>query len=196
MSAKRGEQKNSRVKSGLRAAAAAAFWICLWAAAAARVGKELILPGPAAVCRSLAGIVMTADFWLLTAHTLLRILGGYAAGLVSGVLLAALCCSFRPADTLIAPLMRVVRATPVASFIILALLWMGKSAVPLLMAALMTAPVFYGNVREAYRSTDPDLIEMGKHYGIGRVRMVTAVYVPSALPAFRAAALTSVGLAW
>ena len=189
-------KEKRKMKAGFRIAVSAVFWIGIWALAAARIGKDLVLPGPVSVLRSLSGLAVTADFWLLTLLTLLRILAGYLIGLVSGILLAALTCVSELADALITPLMRVIRATPVASFIILALLWMGKSPVPLLMAALMTAPVFFGNIREAYGATDPALIEMGRHYKIGRGRMLSAIYIPSAMPAFRAAALTSVGLAW
>ncbi len=172
------------------------FWMLVWELCALWIGKELILPDPLAVLRTLLGLVTTGKFWLSTLLTILRIIAGYLLGLLAGILFSVLTCSSRTADALLSPLIRIVRATPVASFIILALLWMGKNYVPLLMSMLMVLPIVWGNITEAYRNTDEKLIEMGRAYRFKKSRMFLYIYVPSVLPGLKAACMTSVGLAW
>ena len=180
----------------LRGLGAAAFWLVVWWAAAKAVGEPLILPGPGDVGRALAELAAGADFWLTVGRTLLRVAGGFAAGTAAGALLA-LGTAFSPLlDGLLSPVIRLVRATPVASFIILALLWVAKPWVPVLIAAMMVSPVVWAASAAALAGTDPALLEMARVFRLGRIRTLLTVYLPSALPGFGAACLTAMGLAW
>ena len=107
-----------RLKNILRGVIAAVFWITVWALCARAVGKELILPGPFRVARTLVSLAGTETFWKSILTTFLRILTGYAAGVALASVLAVLTFSNKAADALLSPVIRIVRATPVASFII------------------------------------------------------------------------------
>ena len=187
---------STRVNRRLRKILALAFWLLVWQLCAMKVGKELILPSPFAVVRALAVLAGQTDFWLNTVTTIVRIISGYLLGVISAVILAVLTCRFEIADTLISPIIRVVRATPVASFIILALLWMGKSNVPVLMSMLMVIPVVWENITAQYKATDKNLIEMAKAYKLSDWKKLRYIYVPSAFPGFLSGCLTAMGLAW
>lgn len=172
------------------------LWLLIWQLLAMAAGKELILPGPLPVLKALAGLVQTPDFWKNTLSSVLRILAGYGIGVVLGTLLAVLSCASDALRSFFAPALRIVRATPVASFIILAMLWMTKSNVPVLMACLMVIPIVWGNIVEAYGTADEKLLEMAKAYRLGAWKRFRFIYVPWCLPSFRAACTTSIGLAW
>jgi len=180
----------------LKNLAALVFWVAVWTAAAALTQSELILPGPPAVLRTLLSLVQSGDFWLSALFSLLRIFGGFAAGLALGTILAAAAGRWTAADTLISPMMRVVRSTPVASFIILALLWIGRTYVPLFIAALMVMPVVFGAVTTAAGSVDAGILEMARAYRFSPFKKLRLIYIPSAYPAWRSAAITAMGLAW
>ena len=179
-----------------RTAVAVLFWIAIWQLASTVVGKELILPGPFAVIRALWTLVRTSVFWTSILMTVLRIMLGYVAGVALGCLLAFACCRSRLLDSLFRPVVRTIRATPVASFIILAMLWMSKGGVPVLMSALIVAPVVWGNLTEAYASRDRGLDEMAAVYRLGRWKTFRYVLAPALLPSLRAACLTGLGFAW
>ena len=185
--------KTGKLKKGILAFV---FWMLIWELCALKIGKELILPDPFAVLKTLFELVKTGMFWKAVLTTIMRILSGYFLGLIIGIIFSVLTCSSSICDALISPLISVVRATPVASFIILALLWMGKNYVPLLMALLMVVPIVWGNITEEYRNTDEKLIEMGKSYHFSKWTMFRYIYVPSVLPGLKAACITSVGFAW
>lgn len=173
-----------------------AFWLVVWQIASMLVGKDLLLPGPWTVAKTLGSLVVTAVFWKTTALTLLRIFAGLAAGVVLGGVLAVLTCASRWCDHILSPAVKVVRATPVASFILLVLLWVSTGRVPGVIAALMVLPVVWGNVSKGIRSADPQLLEMAKAYRFSSGKIWRLVKLPAAAPYFAAGVETGLGLAW
>ena len=175
---------------------AVVFWTGLWYLAAVGMGNALLLPTPFQVLRCLGGLIQTASFWQITAVSIGRILLGVVAAVVLGVFLAALTSSSALADGLISPLMTAVQATPVASFAILVLLWVDRDFVPVVICALMVAPVVWGNVRTGIRETDRQLLEMAKVYRLPPGKVLQRIYIPSVKPYFRAACSSGLGLGW
>ena len=180
-----------------------AFWLGVWQLAAWLVelsvhgrGNELLLPYPAAVLAALVRLGGNAPFWGTVCASLGRILAGMALGTLSGVLLAGLTCAFSWCDRLLSPAIRVIRAAPVASFILLILLWTGRNAVPALVSALMVLPVVWANLSRGIRETDPKLLELARACRFSRLKTVRLIYLPSLRPYFLSSATTALGLAW
>ena len=186
----------NKIPRPLRSLIAWAFWLAVWAGSAALVGQELLIPGPVSVLRTLFELAGTLPFWQSAALSLLRIFGGFAAGVLLGAALAVLTFRFELMDALFSPVIRIVRATPVASFIILTLLWVGHSLVPVFISMLMVTPVVWQSLRTAIEETDAELLEMARVYRFGALKTARLVYLPSVRPAFFAACVTSLGLAW
>ncbi len=180
----------------LRGTAALVFWLAVWQFAAWQVGRELFLPGPLTVLRRLAVLSGTPEFWLTAGLSLGRVLMGMVWGTVLGGLLAVLTVSNRWLDAVLSPAVRVVRATPVASFILLVFLWTDRDQVPVIIAALMVLPVVWGNVTRGIRECDPKLLEMARMYRFSRWKTVRLIRLPSVRPYFFSALTTSMGLAW
>lgn len=172
------------------------FWLGVWQLAAAAVGQELLLPGPAAVGRRLLELAAGAVFWQTALASLLCIFGGLLLGVALGALLAGLTAWVPLLDWVLTPAVKVVRATPVASFILLVYLWVERGRVPGLISALMVLPVVWGNVTRGIAETDPQLLELARAYGFGRGRTLRRIYIPSVLPYFASGCRTALGLAW
>lgn len=190
-------------KRFLRAVLPPVFWLGVWQLGAAAIdqalrgrGNELLLPYPMTVVRALAGLAGTGDFWLTVLASLGRILAGMALGTALGLLLAGLTCLSPLLDALLSPAIRVVRATPVASFILLVLLWVYRSWVPVVISALMVLPVVWSNMSRGIQEVDRDLLEMARAYRFSRGKTLALVYLPSLRPYFLSAVTTSMGLAW
>ncbi len=187
---------STTLKKAVKIAAPVIFWLGLWQLASCVLGKPLLLPSPVEVLKTLTALAGTARFWRFTGATLLRILSGTLLGVMSGTLLAALTHFSPAADVLVSPALRVLRATPVVSFIILIILWTGADLVPVVICALMVAPVVWENLRAGLASPDPALLEMAAAYGMGPGRKLSYIYIPAALPYLRSGVLSSMGLAW
>ena len=172
------------------------FWLGAWQLAAWGVGRELLLPGPGAVVRSLISLAGTADFYLSAGATLWRVFLGLAWGTAAGTALAFLTHFFPWADAIASPAVRVVRATPVVSFILLVYLWVARSAIPWVIAGLMVLPVVWGSLTAGLDSMDGKLLEMGRAYRFSRWKLMRLIYLPALRPHFSAGLLTAFGLAW
>ena len=180
----------------LKAVIPLAFWLGVWQLAAFFVGESLLLPSPAATLHRFFQLVGTPRFWQIVTLSLLRIFGGFLAGAGLGAVLGGLTTASRWADALLSPAIRVMRAIPVASFILLLQLWVFKNGIPGLCAALMVLPVVWQNVSRGLRETDPLLLEAARAYRFGPWKRVGLVYLPSALPYFASACASGLGLAW
>ena len=144
----------------------------------------------------LGQLVLTGPFWRIVLASLLRILCGTAAAVALGCVLAVVCCRWRLLNDLLSPLLTIIKSTPVASFIILLLIWIGRDALPAVIVLLMVLPVVWGNVCAGIRTTDPLLLRTAKVFGFSRWRTLRRVYVPWVMPHFLSACRTSLGLAW
>ena len=174
----------------------AVFWLAVWWLLALIVGKELLIPSPPLVVRTLLEMVVTGAFWRYTALTLLRITLGLLLGIVLGILTALLTNRFSWLHALLAPAVRVVRATPVASFIILVLLWVSNGRVPVVISALVVLPVIWESTAAGLRSVDRDLLEFARAYRLTRLDTWRRIVIPSMLPQLAVAVCTAIGLAW
>ena len=172
------------------------FWVAAWHILSVTVNNPLLLPAPLQVLRRLGELAQTAQFWQITAVSIGRILLGMAAAIALGVLLAVLTTASSLLDALIAPVMTVIQATPVASFAILVLIWLDRDYVPVLICAMMVLPVVHSNLCTGIRQTDPQLLELAKVYRLPKLRVLKRIYVPSVLPYFRAACSSALGLGW
>ena len=173
-----------------------AFWLGVWQLAAMAVGMELKLPSPLAVGAAFVRLMGQPLFWQSALASLLRIFLGVAAGTLLGVLLACATSASRWADLILSPAIRVVRATPVVSFILLVWLWVSRTHVPSVISALMVLPVVWVNVAKGISQTDRSLLEMAAAYRFGKLRTLRLVYLPSVKPYFASGVNTAMGLAW
>lgn len=174
----------------------AVFWLLAWALAARWVGLDLLLPGPLAVGSRLAALAGTSGFWLSVGATLGRVFLGLAWGALAGAALA-FATHFSPwADRLLSPAVRVVRATPVVSFILLVYLWVPRGAIPWVIAGLMVLPVVWGALGAGLDSLDKQLLEFARAYRFTRFKTLRLVCLPALRPQFSAGLLTAFGLAW
>ena len=175
--------KNTRLSPALRLGAVA-VWLLLWQLASMAVGLPLLLPSPLAVLLRLGQLCTGADFWLTVASSLLRILLGFLLGVLFGTALAGLCWRFRLIDALARPLLGVLKSTPVASFIILALVWVKTTWLATVISFIMVLPLIYANVREGIDSADRQLLEMAQVFRLSRRKTFRYCYLPAILPSF------------
>ena len=178
----------------LRRLAVIAFWLAVWQLAAAAVGKELLLPGPPAVMKKLIELASAETFWRTLARSILRVLTGILSAVILGVLTGLLTHKSRLARELLSPVMTLLKSTPVASFIILALVWLGREVMPVFIAGLMVLPVVWANTAAGLAGIDPQLLELAQVYRFPRRKTFRRIVWPSVLPHLRAALRSALGL--
>ncbi len=172
------------------------FWLLIWQFASMLINNALLLPSPLDTLRRLGEMVCHAELWTAVGYSLLRILMGFACGMVLGCLLGAVTAAFPLLMELFRPLMTIIKSTPVASFIILALVLTPSGTVPSLTVLLMVLPVFWANVYTGAVQTDRALLEMAQVFRMSRSTRLRSIYIPSIMPYFTGALTSGIGLAW
>lgn len=172
------------------------LWLLLWQGAAMVVGEELLLPPPLAVLRRMVKLPLSGEFWASCGHSLGRILLGFLLGVLAGCVLAVVCAAVPPARAFLSPAMAAVKATPVASFVILALVWIRGSNLSVFISFLMVLPLVWQNVSQGIAVADASLLEMAAVYRLSRKARLRAVYLPAVLPHLLSALRVGLGFAW
>lgn len=185
-----------RVRAWCARAAAVALWLVAWEAASAAIDARIVLVGPLEVASRLAELVATQGFWGSVALSLGRIAAGFSLAAACGVALAALASRAAAVRALLAPVVGAVKAVPVASFVILVLLWVPSRDLSVVISFLMAFPIVYTNVLEGISQTDPQLLEMAEVFGVRGLDRVRSVYAAQVLPYLRAALSLALGLSW
>ena len=172
------------------------FWILVWAIASARIGNEFLLPDPVITAKRLSELATEKAFWISASSSLGRIIMGIVIAVFFGTLGAVLSSTLSAADSLFSPLLTVIKATPIASFICLAYLWIKPSTLPIFITALIVLPIVWSNVASGIRSVNKELVDVAKIYKFSPAKKLIRIYIPSVLPYFLAACRSSLGMAW
>lgn len=183
-------------KTKIYKALAVAFWIIIWEALAVLIGSELIIASPVKALSVLFSLFGKASFWQALLYSSIRIIGGFFLAVVAGIFLATLSSKFPFLKSLLLPITSVIKATPVASFIILALIWFGSKNLAIFISFLMVFPVIYLNVSKGIESTDKKLLEMAKVFKFPLSRKLLYIYLPEIMPFLISACEISLGLCW
>ena len=180
---------------------AVAFWLVLWQLAAMELATaypygNLLLASPMDVLLRLGQLAVTSAFWRTVAWSAVRIFGGFLISTALAVVLASL-AAWKPwFRELMAPLAAAIKAVPVASFIILALVWLNSRSLSLFISALMVFPPVYLNVLEGICRTDRQLLEMARVFRVPFGRRLRGIYLPQVMSYFRTAVSLGLGLCW
>ena len=182
---------------------AVALWLFAWELLSIYIGQEILLVSPVSVLVRLLELITgsgqpaeAARFWSAAAFSFVRIIGGFLAASAAGVLLACLAGVFRPVRDLLAPAMTAIKAVPVASFIILVLIWVPSRNLSVVISFLMVLPIVYTNVLNGIRSMDGQLLEMARVFRVPLSRRIRYIYLSQLLPFLRTAFSLSLGLCW
>lgn len=175
---------------------AVCFWLVVWQLAAWAIDVRIVLVGPLEVLARLGELVLTTEFWASLGVSLGRVLLGLAGAIVVGALLAAAASRLAWVRELLAPVVGAMKAVPVASFVILVLLWVSSRELSLVISFVMALPIVYANVLEGIEQTDPSLLEMARVFGLSALERVRLVYASQVLPYFRVAVTLALGMSW
>ncbi len=160
------------------------------------VGIDILLVSPLAVAARLFTLLGESGFWSTVAFSLLRIAAGFFLGFGLGILLAVAAGRFRIVETLLWPYVVAIKSVPVASFIIISLIWLSNSQLAVFIAFLMVFPVIYSNVLQGIKSTDPGLKEMAQLYQVPWTRRMFYIYLPAIKPYLISACSIALGMSW
>ncbi len=188
--------KNKPVKAAVFYIIIFFFWIGLWKVLSLLIGKEVLMPAPEVVAKRLFVLCGESAFWLAVLNSVLHITIGMFVGVLAGVILAVIGYCSHILLAFSSPILSIVKTTPVASFIILALIWISRDYVPMFVSCLMVTPLIWQNTLTGLKNLSPQLKEVCIIHRIPMSRQIRLLYIPGTLPYFRAGFQTAMGFAW
>lgn len=191
-------ESNKKIPKLIKIILVLAFWLALWEGASLLVANELklFLPGPLAVLKKWAELALTKDFLIAAGATLLRIFIGFLLGVIGGLCIGLLTANSKIFYALISPVLKIIRAVPVVSFIILAFLFIHVDRLPIFISFLMVLPLIWQTVHDGLSRTDASLMEMCRVFRIGKIKTLFRIQLPQCLPEIISAAVSALGFAW
>lgn len=176
--------------------AAIIFALTLWQIGAMLLNQKLLLVTPIAVAQRLVSLCAEADFIQAIAFSFARIVFGYFLALIVGCILAVIAGRFHVVEVILWPFIHVIKSVPVASFIILCLIWLSSRNLSVFIAFLMVLPIIYTNMLQGIKSTDRGLLEMAKLFRVGWLKKMKYIHLPQIKPYLISACTLSIGMSW
>jgi len=171
--------------------------LLLWEAAS-RAGwlSPRYFPPPTVIALTLARLLGAGEFWADATATLSRLAAAFAVAAVVGVPLGLAMGLWRPLRRLLEPAVALLYPLPKIALLpfFLILLGVGERAFVLTGAVTAFFQILISTAGGA-AAIDPTLVEVGRHYGAGRVALFTRVILPAALPAVLTGLRLGLGLA-
>ncbi len=171
-------------------------WICVWAIVALCVNNQIFFAGPVETVKSFLNFFIIKEFYLAVAGSFLRIAIGFVAGYAVACLLAY--CSFRWnwVEDLCAPLITLVKTVPVASFVVLLLIWWGSQPLSAIIGFLVVLPQMYISTLEGLKNADKQLLEMAAVYALPKRTSFYYIYREALAPFWSSSMKVSLGMCW
>ena len=172
------------------------LWILIWQLAAWVIDNSIFLVGPWEVLSALVRSLPDPDFWLRIVYSWLRIAVGFAGAFLLRIFLGALSCRWTLVREFLGPMVQLMKSVPVASVVILLLLWAGSRQLAAVISFVVVFPSIYFATGEGIRHTDPGMLEVASVFRISFARKVWYLYRPSVLPFLTSACKSAVGMSW
>ena len=177
-------------------AAAIAVALLVWQIAAMLLDQSILLASPTEVVTALGQLLISSDFLRTVWFSFSRIALGFLLGFCAASVFAVLSARFHIVEVLLWPYIAVIKATPVASFIILCLVWLTSRNLSVFICFLIVFPTVYTNLLAGIRNRSLALAEMAALYEIPPGKRLLALDLPQLRPYLLSALELSIGMAW
>jgi NitT/TauT family transport system permease protein len=186
---------------GLRAASILSLLLLWWLAA--RLMRDVeVLPGPAAIARTIVADLGTPgpegeSAYFDIAITLARIFVAFAASMLAGIGIGLAMGINRTVERALLAVIPLMLTIPTILMVFLAVMWFGFSELGGLIAVMaVVTPYVAVNIFEGSKAMDKSLIEMGVTFKASRSLLIRKVFLPQLMPYIFSAFRYAFGMTW
>ena len=174
----------------------AMVWLVIWQMVSLLVDNSILFTGPIETIMAL--ICNVVDPWFIKGvlGTVFRIGVGLFLGICAGLFFAVLCKRYQRLEEFLQPFVSLLKTVPVASFVILFLIWWSSRYLAVAISFCVVFPQIYISTLEGLKSTDEKLLEMAKVFHMPAKNRLGYIYRPAVQPFLKSSIKISVGMAW
>lgn len=187
-------KRNSRRVAGRIAAIAIA--LVVWQLLSVVVHQSILIVGPWQVFLRLFSIWQVEGFARSIWFSFSRIVGGFLLGTAVGMICAVLAYKKPLVETLLWPWMATIKSVPVASFIVICLIWLSVSRLSIFISFLIVVPITYQNILNALKNIDNSVLDLGRLEDMSYVRMLKDVLLPQIREDIVSTVSITTGMSW
>ncbi len=188
------DSSTQRENKLIKKIAAIVFWVIIWQIASMIISEEVLLVSPLRVFNRLLELLPEMYFWKSIFSTLWKITVGLILAVLIGISLSYFSYENELFKTLVHPLIVFFRSIPVASFVILILVWINSKDLSIYISFMMGTPIIYLNIYTGLTSIDKSLIQMVDSFKVAKLKKIKYLYFHKLRPYFKSAMVTSAGL--
>lgn len=170
------------------------FWLALWQFFSYAIHNRILLVGPIETLKALAAQVSSAAFWKAIWFSFARIGLGFFLAFFAGLATGALSFRFPAFGELLEPAIQFMKAIPVASFVILALIWTGSRNLSVFISFMVVYPMIHINTVAGLSSTGQELLEMAQVFRVPLWKKALFIYRAALYPYLASACRTALGM--
>lgn len=158
---------------------------------------DRVLPRPSEILATAARMTLSGELFTHLGVSAARALAGLVVGGGIGFALGVANGASRISETLTDSTLQMVRNIPHLALIPLVILWFGiGEGAKLFLVALGVFFPIYLNTLHGIRNVDPQLIEMGRAYGMNGRQLFRRIVLPGALPSIFVGLRYGLGIMW
>ena len=187
---------NSKTVDRLERAGAVLLALVLWHLLSIILDNSIVLVSPLDVLLRLATIWQQEGFFATVWFSFFRISAGFLLALLAGIILGTLAGRFRLLEILLRPFVVTVQSVPVASVIIILLVWLSAGMLSAAVSFLIVFPIIYGNILTGFKERDYKLLEVSQVYGIRGLKKLRYITLPGLKSYLTAGCSSGLGLCW
>ena len=171
-------------------------WLLIWEIASRLLNQGILLVSPILTAKRLFELAREWEFYRTILFSISQIILGFLSATILGVILAIWGNWSKRVEEFLQPLFGVMKAIPVASFIILCLVFLSSSKLSIFIVFLMVLPIMYTNVLQGIQRVDKNLIEMAQVFEVSLFRRIRYLYVPAIWPFFYTSCKVGIGFSF
>lgn len=139
------KQNNSFVRA-IKYLAVSLFWIAVWWGLALIIHNPILMATPKETIAAMGRVIIQGELFITVFHSLWPIILGLLMALGVALVTVILSHISKIVRTLLAPFVLCVKTIPVASFVIILLIWQGAERLSMWIGFLIAFPIIYTNL--------------------------------------------------
>ncbi len=192
--------KNSSIKSNtfkvFRGIAVTLICIGLWELFAVITDNPYFLPHVGETFSALITLIKSSEFFLNILISLSRVAAGLLIGIIIGLLLAMASHYFKISNSIISPLISIMKATPIATIILILWFTFTDASLSIFVVFLMVTPIVWQNVLDGLKSIPEEMSEVCEIFELSIPKKIKLLIIPTVSRYLIPAIITSIGFAW
>ncbi len=177
------KKRNAKILNGLLPLITLFCVIAVWASVAVIVGKEYLLPTVSATLKELLVLFTKAKFYIALLGTLLRTIISFVLSFVLAFIFAFFSKRSKTFNSVISPIVAVLRALPTIAVILILLVWTNSKVAPVLVTMLVVLPTTYTHLKSAFLGVEKAVVEASMVDGAGEKEIFKYIEIPLIAPA-------------